>query len=56
VPGTVPAADETSAASRIFLLREQRRMRSGELHYFDHSRLGLLVQVTPLAATPSTNP
>jgi hypothetical protein len=52
VPGTVPASDEaSSAASRIFLLREQRRMRSGELHYFDHSRLGLLVQVTPVNTT-----
>lgn len=51
VPGVVPAATEESAvANRIFLLREQRRMRSGELHYFDHSRLGLLVQVTPVAA------
>lgn len=56
VPGTVPAADDTTAASRIFLLRELRRMRSGELHYFDHSRLGLLVQVTPVAATPSPAP
>lgn len=51
VPGVVPATtDEGPAANRIFLLREQRRMRSGELHYFDHSRLGLLVQVTPVAA------
>jgi hypothetical protein len=51
VPGVVPAAgEEGPAANRIFLLREQRRMRSGELHYFDHSRLGLLVQVTPVAA------
>ncbi len=55
VPGVVPpiaGSDEAPAANRIFLLREQRRMRSGELHYFDHSRLGLLVQVTPVAAAP----
>lgn len=29
-------------------LKESRRMRSNELHYLDHPRLGMLVQVTPL--------
>lgn len=29
-------------------LRETRRMRSGELHYLDHPRFGVLVQVTPV--------
>lgn len=50
-PGVVaePTIDNTMP-SQVFLLRERRRMRSGELHYFDHARLGLLVQVTPLAA------
>lgn len=51
LPGAVPDAGATEGLpSQVFLLREQRRMRSGELHYFDHARLGLLVQVTPLAA------
>jgi hypothetical protein len=29
-------------------LKETRRMRSNELHYLDHPRFGVLVQVTPL--------
>jgi hypothetical protein len=29
-------------------LKESRRMRSNELHYLDHPRFGVLVQVTPL--------
>ncbi len=40
------------SVDQLYVLREQRRMRSGELHYFDHARLGLLVLVTPLAANP----
>lgn len=30
-------------------LKESRRMRSGELHYLDHPRFGVLVQAIPLA-------
>jgi hypothetical protein len=59
VPGLITSAgpaEAESVASRIFLLREQRRMRSGELHYFDHSRLGLLVQVTPVVAAAANTP
>lgn len=51
VPGTiVDASADNPAVSQIYLLRELRRMRSGELHYFDHSRLGMLVQITPVGA------
>jgi hypothetical protein len=32
----------------VFAMREQRRMRSNELHYLDHPVLGVLVQVTPI--------
>lgn len=53
VPGAVADATvENTLPSQVYLLREQRRMRSGELHYFDHARLGMLVQVTPLGAQP----
>jgi len=31
----------------VFQIDEQRRVRSGELHYFDHPGFGVLVQVTP---------
>lgn len=33
----------------IALLTEQRRLRSGELHYLDHPAFGVLVQVEPLS-------
>jgi peptidoglycan-binding protein CsiV len=46
------AAVESHSVEQLFLLREKRRMRSGELHYFDHARLGLLVLVTPLVPAP----
>jgi hypothetical protein len=31
----------------VYSLRQSRRMRSGELHYIDHPRLGVLALVTP---------
>ncbi len=36
-PGSVPA----------YRLSEKRRVRSGELHYFDHPRFGVIARVTP---------
>jgi hypothetical protein len=30
--------------------QQERRMRSGELHYLDHPSLGVLIQVTPVEA------
>lgn len=31
----------------IMLLQQSRRMRSGELHYIDHPKMGVLVKLTP---------
>ena len=31
---------------------EQRRLRSGETHYFDHPLFGMLVRISPWQATP----
>ena len=31
-----------------YRVRNNRKMRSSELHYLDHPRLGILVQITPL--------
>jgi len=31
----------------VFRLSEKRRIRSGELHYFDHPRFGVIASVTP---------
>lgn len=33
----------------IVTLRQKRRMRSEELHYIDHPRMGILVKITPYA-------
>jgi hypothetical protein len=45
---TGPAA---YTASEVYVLQEQRRMRSGELHYQDHPRLGVLVMVVPVGGS-----
>ena len=55
VPGAIaPAAGDNAnyVATQTVLLQEQRRLRSGELHYFDHPRLGLIVLVTPVTNSP----
>ncbi|MFN2339611.1 MAG: CsiV family protein [Gammaproteobacteria bacterium] len=35
----------------VYSLRQSRRMRSGELHYIDHPRLGVLALITPYTPT-----
>lgn len=37
------------------LLQQTRRMRGGELAYVDHPLLGVLIKITPLAATDGEN-
>jgi hypothetical protein len=37
--------DATAAGSEYEEMREQRRMRGGELHYFDHPRFGMLMRI-----------
>ncbi len=37
----------------LFELNEKRRIRSGELHYFDHPRFGMIARVTPYQASES---
>ena len=39
-----------------YALDEKRRMRSGELHYFDHPMYGVIAEVTPHAAAAQTAP
>ncbi len=38
---------EAEQPQTLFRMHQTRRMRSGELHYFDHPMFGLLVQITP---------
>ncbi|MFV8782467.1 CsiV family protein [Microbulbifer sp. SA54] len=39
-------------ASRVAVLQEERRLRSGELHYIDHPKLGVLVEVRTVSSQP----
>ncbi|WP_237064780.1 CsiV family protein [Microbulbifer guangxiensis] len=44
-------------ATRVALLQQERRMRSGELHYLDHPRFGVLIEVrTVEQEEPQTTP
>lgn len=36
----------------LALMRENRRLADGELHYLDHPAFGLLVQIDPIAEPP----
>lgn len=56
VAGPGAAVASPYAVSRLYVLEEQRRMRSGELHYEDHPALGLLVLVTPVATPAAPAP
>ncbi len=39
--------DESEQPQTLFRMHQKRRMRSGELHYFDHPMFGLLVKIIP---------
>ncbi|MGB5541298.1 MAG: CsiV family protein [Gammaproteobacteria bacterium] len=46
--GTTPALHADGPGSRpAFRLTEKRRIKSNELHYFDHPRFGMIARVTP---------
>jgi len=51
---TLPGIDYI--ANQIYVIDQERRMRSGELHYIDHPRFGMLVLVTPYTAPPPPTP
>jgi hypothetical protein len=46
--GKQSAAQPQSIPLRASIIRQTRRMRSGELHYLDHPMLGIVVKVTPI--------
>lgn len=52
-PSSANTAVETATDSRYFLksfrMDQKRRMRSGETHYFDHPKMGMIVQVRRVA-------
>ena len=43
-----PDASFAKIKPQVYLLKQTRKMRSKELHYLDHPRLGLLVYITPV--------
>ena len=46
----VPALGSLEPAPAPYRLTEERRIRSQELHYFDHPKFGALVRVVPASA------
>jgi hypothetical protein len=49
LPGSDVASDLAPLANTRFMeLHESRRMRSGELHYIDHPKLGVIVRIDPV--------
>ncbi|WP_372777617.1 CsiV family protein [Litorivivens sp.] len=44
------ANDSSYYVERTVVMRQNRRMRSGEVHYLDHPMFGVLVKITPLAS------
>ena len=45
--------NEAESVSEVKLLEERRRMRSNELNYFDHPRLGILLKIKSLRGDSS---
>lgn len=50
--GYEAAAQPEYLVKQIITLRQKRRMRSGELHYLDHPRLGVVIKISPLQQKP----
>lgn len=51
IPGGITDnAASNNVAAQTMVLQELRRLRSGELHYFDHPQMGLLMLVKPVAS------
>ena len=49
-----PASAQQYVVTQTAVMQQRRRLRSGELHYFDHPLFGLVVLVTPVAAPADT--
>ncbi len=46
--GTSDISDTPFLTKNVVLLKQKRRMRSSELHYIDHPKIGLLIRLTPI--------
>lgn len=47
-PGTNSTSNQSLSNYPVITLRERRRMRSNELHYIDHPKMGVLIMFTPI--------
>lgn len=47
IDNTLDATASANLVSEIITLKQSRRMRSNELHYIDHPRLGIIVKISP---------
>lgn len=47
IAATEERMDQQYAIEHIALMRQKRRMRSGELHYIDHPSMAILIKITP---------
>jgi hypothetical protein len=54
LPGTAAQATSPEYGLPEFRLRQQRRMRSKELHYIDHPRFGVIALITPYETVSET--
>ncbi len=49
------AEDSSYYVERTVVMRQNRRMRSGEVHYLDHPLFGVLIKITPITAPKSNS-
>ena len=56
IPQHVPTySDDPFIIKNIMTLNQSRRMRSNEIHYIDHPRMGVIIKIMPLEITSDEN-
>lgn len=56
IPQHVPTySDDPFIIKNIMTLNQSRRMRSNEIHYIDHPRMGVIIKIMPLEITSTEN-
>ncbi|WGL17255.1 CsiV family protein [Microbulbifer bruguierae] len=54
-PEPINREPPSKLAARVAVLQEERRLRSGELHYIDHPKLGMLIEVRTVEPSEETS-
>ena len=55
-PGDAGIAPARTFAKHVVVLNEERRLKSGELHYIDHPKLGVLIEIRKVATSAEPDP